>query len=635
MPIQRLGISNPEANTNSALATFDAAFLVSVVVANKAVVATPVTRVSIWVQPSNATQESQYSYIAFNLNLGLGTSFETFRFAVNPGDSLFVRSSTEFSSFTCVGIPQEDAAQPANIAQTLTNKVIRGQQNVIYLDRGLTSQRSESAEVGYVRFNTELNGGAGALELLTTLGWEPVGLGEALEGPTGPTGPAGPDGGPTGPTGPTGESGPTGPQAVSVNLLGSVADVASLPVSGDEVADAYVVLSDGNVYFWDGTEWDNIGPIAGSRGDTGPTGPTGATGPAGQDGEDGSLGPTGPVGPQIVLKGTVALIADLPDDEVSVDKDAYYVEEDGNLYVFSAAQLEFVNVGPGAGPTGPQGATGALGPTGAQGDSITGPTGEQGPTGPTGATGEVGATGPQGDSITGPTGPTGAQGSSITILGTVDNVVDLPAIDNTLNDAYIVAASNDLYVWDGVEWYNAGQIQGPTGPTGSTGPAGSGSITVETTTDVSTFVGLYGESTGEQVGKTNSSLVYNATEERLSVTELQAEVISAPSNLVGTYRINSPTSLTLNPDEQIINNAPMQLVGKTSAEISAISGALSGSLVFNTDDGLAYVYNGATWTPIHNELYTPSTESDWDVTPTTIFEALNELASRLRSIEGA
>ena len=193
---------------------------------------------------------------------------------------------------------------------------------------------------------------------------------------------------------------------------------------------------------------------------------------------------------------------------------------------------------------------------------------------------------------------------------------------------------NSVYVWDGSAWYNAGGIQGPTGPTGSTGPAGTGSITVETTTDVSTFVGLYGEDSGLLAGKTNSGILYNATEERLTVTELRAGAITAPPALTGTYRISSPTTLTLSPTQNIINNAPMQLLGRTAAEIAALSG-VNGALVFNTEDGLAYVYDGAAWVPVDDASYTPATSSDWDVTPTTIAEALDEIASRLRSIEGA
>ena len=111
---------------------------------------------------------------------------------------------------------------------------------------------------------------------------------------------------------------------------------------------------------------------------------------------------------------------------------------------------------------------GATGPTGLQG--ITGPEGSTGPIGPEGSTGPTGLMGPTGP--TGPQGATGPQGTSINLKGTVPTVGDLPSTGNQPNDAYIVEADGDLYVWDGSAWDNVGQIVGPTGPPGSTGPTG-------------------------------------------------------------------------------------------------------------------------------------------------------------------
>jgi hypothetical protein len=90
----------------------------------------------------------------------------------------------------------------------------------------------------------------------------------------------------------------------------------------------------------------------------------------------------------------------------------------------------------------------------------------------------TGPTGPAGTpSLTpGPTGPTGPQGTSITFKGSVATVGDLPSSDNLVNDAYIVNADGDLYIWSGSSWVNSGRILGPTGPTGAasnvTGPTG-------------------------------------------------------------------------------------------------------------------------------------------------------------------
>jgi len=71
-------------------------------------------------------------------------------------------------------------------------------------------------------------------------------------------------------------------------------------------------------------------------------------------------------------------------------------------------------------------------------------------------------------------GPTGPQGASINLKGTVATVGNLPSTGNAVNDAYIVTADGDLYVWTGsLPWANVGQIIGPTGPTGVMGPTGA------------------------------------------------------------------------------------------------------------------------------------------------------------------
>ena len=178
MPITRVGVSNPAANTETSLAIFTTPHLASVIVANRAPVATPLTKVTIWVVPANAEQESQYAYITNNLEVPLGSSFETFRFAVNAGDTLFVRSTVGTTSFSCNAIQQEDSALAEGIAQTFTNKVIRGVDNTLYLDRGTTAARRAGVAAGYIRFNTEFD----RLEFLKSDGnWEFVASGDTDE----------------------------------------------------------------------------------------------------------------------------------------------------------------------------------------------------------------------------------------------------------------------------------------------------------------------------------------------------------------------------------------------------------------------------------------------------------------------
>lgn len=174
--------------------------------------------------------------------------------------------------------------------------------------------------------------------------------------------------------------------------------------------------------------------IQGVDGIQGPTGPAGIAGPTGPTGSAGAIGPTGPTG---------AIGSAGPTGPTGADSTV-------------------------AGPTGPTGAQGEQGIQGIQGiQGDIGPTGPQGLQGEQGIQGIAGPTGP-----TGSVGPTGPQGTSITLKGEVATVGDLPATGNTPNDAYVVIADGNLYVWDGSTWFDAGQIVGPQGPTGPQGIQG-------------------------------------------------------------------------------------------------------------------------------------------------------------------
>jgi len=277
MPINRLGLVNPAANTDTLLHGVDDSRLVGVTVANKSTTATPVLKVSIWVVPNGATITAQYAYICYNLTVGLGQAFETFRFAVETGDEIYVRASTDNASFVINGILQTDDVYAQDTVQTFTNKTIRGNYNTIYVDRGLTSERSPSAEVGYLRFNTEFD----LLEVKTVANdWAQVGVG----------------------AGPTGPQGPTGPTGYGIAVYGSYATEGELfsAYPAGLTGQGYIVGSD--LYVWDSgiSEWVNVGPVQGPTGPTGasitgPTGPTGAQGPTGPSG--GPTGPTGATGP--------------------------------------------------------------------------------------------------------------------------------------------------------------------------------------------------------------------------------------------------------------------------------------------------------------------------------------------------
>lgn len=302
MPISRIGVERPIANTPAALKVFVSAHLVSVIVTNTSTQTSPELKVDVYVQPVSGLGESSFPYIAKNLLIGVGQSFETFRFAVNAGDTLFVRATTGNASFTCIGIPQDDAELVANLPEEFQNKVIRGTLNSVYLDKGTTAERAVDAETGYVRYNTETQ----LLEVKTFSGWTSAGAGQ--DGDTGPTGPQGI-------VGPQGAVGPTGPQAVNTVMRGIVALIADLPTSPAPVTtDSYYVTETNTVHSWNGTAWVNVGPI---QGPTGPTGPQGDLGPQGADstvpgpqgpqGIQGVQGITGPTGPAVVAIASSAI----------------------------------------------------------------------------------------------------------------------------------------------------------------------------------------------------------------------------------------------------------------------------------------------------------------------------------------
>lgn len=468
MPIVRIGAANPAASIETILATFTGEHLVSVIVANKALTSTTSAKVDIWIKPLVYTSTADRIYIAQNLAVSVGQSFETFRFAVNPGDAVMVSSNSSDMSFSCNGIPQNDAVIAENVTQTFTNKTIRGVSNTIYLDQGTTAQRPESAETGYVRYNTDFD----KLEIKTADGWDITGSVADLVGPTGPQGFTGPTG-PQGVTGPTGARGATGPQGVPINLLGSVVSVADLPFSSANVGDAYVVLDTQDLYFWDSTEWVNVGPLYGPAGPQGPTGPTGAKG-------DNAI--------PFRLKGTVTAVEQLPLSG-NTYLDAYIIAgtaglDSGGLVYYWTQNSTWLSAGR---ILGPQGVTG---PTGARGNFTTSATVPLAPN-----TGDAwfnttsgrayiyydtywvemhpniaGATGPTG--ATGLVGPTGPQGVNITMKGAVAQVADLPSSGNVINDAYTVSEDYSVRIWNGSSWFNSGPIQGPTGATGLTGATG-------------------------------------------------------------------------------------------------------------------------------------------------------------------
>jgi hypothetical protein len=241
---------------------------------------------------------------------------------------------------------------------------------------------------------------------------------QGIQGNTGPTGAQGIQGniGATGPQGIQGIKGDRGDQGISVTLVGNVALPENLNFSGN-AGEAYIVTSSGNLFFWNTTvtNWVDIGPIVGPRGDRGDRGEQGIQGNVGLQGDTGPTGAQGEPGPQGIQGDT--------------------------------------------GPTGPQGDTGPEGPQGAQGIQGNvgpqGPQGIQGNIGPQGATGATGAQGVQGEAGIGvPAGGTAGQ-----VLAKVDgDDYHTEWVDQTGGGGNVTVApvtvGNTAEGTEGALWYN-------------------------------------------------------------------------------------------------------------------------------------------------------------------------------------
>lgn len=375
MASKRLAALTPQANTLAELAVSDVTAVASVLVTNTS---TTPAEVTIYIRPvEDLGSTTAYSYVAANLPITAGQTFETFRFPVTVGDVVQVQSTTSAVNFTLNAVYDN-----------------QGGQNVIY---SLNSPLYPSVGDIWVSSATD------NVAIWTGSDWNSI----ALNAPAGPQGP----------TGPQGDQGIQGEQAVNLNLLGTVANVAALPEFGDAINDAYYVESEQVVYIWKDFGWAAVGPLRG------PTGPQAANievvgsaattaelpgdytienqneafyveaedqlyvwsgtawiaagpiyGPAGPTGPEGPAGPQGTSAVAFTFSGAVSILDNL-DALTPSQNDAYYVtgipatdleEESLNVgisgtYVWTGTEWVAVPI---IGPIGP---TGPLGPTGPDG----------------------------------------------------------------------------------------------------------------------------------------------------------------------------------------------------------------------------------------------------------------------------
>jgi len=108
MAIVRLALSNPSSDTDTLLHTATRQSLVSVIATNTA---SANAEVDIWLQPTSASVTSQYAYMSKGTIIPANNSLETFRFALEVGDSIYVRSTNNSMSFSLNAIYESSGNQ--------------------------------------------------------------------------------------------------------------------------------------------------------------------------------------------------------------------------------------------------------------------------------------------------------------------------------------------------------------------------------------------------------------------------------------------------------------------------------------------------------------------------------------------
>lgn len=239
-----------------------------------------------------------------------------------------------------------------------------------------------------------------------------------LKGDTGPQG----EKGDTGAQGPKGEQGLTGPVIVpSVDANGvmsfTIQDTAIAPqsvsVRGPQgpqgVQGAQGAQGERGPQGIQGIQ--GVQGPKGDQGEQGIQGPEGPQGPAGAQGPTGAQGPAGAAGKDgtsLYIEDIYSTLAALKNAIPAGNDKMYYVQENGECYIYSEISNDWVSVGALQGPAGPQGPQGEQGIQGPKGDTgAQGPQGEQGVQGIQGEQGAIGPEGPQG-----PAGVAGADGKS-------------------------------------------------------------------------------------------------------------------------------------------------------------------------------------------------------------------------------
>lgn len=250
--------------------------------------------------------------------------------------------------------------------------------------------------------------------------------------------------------------------------------------------------------------------------------------------------------------------------------------------------------------------------------------------GPTGPQGIQGPTGPIGD-----TGPTGPQGVPINLIGSVADVASLPSTGSTQNDAYIVDADGDIYVWSDIAgWYSAGQIvgpvgptgpsgpqgiEGPTGPTGPTGPSGVVSVTgpiTNTGTPTEAVVGI--DQTLLSITLSQVSDAGTAAGKNYSTTgdAVAGEVVLGDDTRLSNERTPVDGSVTTAKivDANVTNDKLANDSITIGTDVVALGGSITAPTFTNLNLGASVVFEGATANAFETTLQVEDPTADRTVT---------------------
>lgn len=171
--------------------------------------------------------------------------------------------------------------------------------------------------------------------------------------------------------------------------------------------------------------------------------------------------------------------------------------------------------------------------------------------GPQGIQGERGQQGIQGEK--------GDVGEGIKILGSVSSVSELPN-NASIGDAYMVKVN--LFVWNGIEWKDCGNIQGPQGP--------KGDPSIELANNLTTLI--EGKGLDAAQGPVIEGKI-KAVEEKIAGINVTTDVEEVITRLVNTDR-TTPIDALINTVKTFLNNSITSSKDAILARITEINNAI-------------------------------------------------------------